>query len=293
MMTSSTNKSLWKSKDKSLSYFQGSGDSSEVSEPVRQITIRYITEVRKLQRGYTVYMILWIFLHRSNKTVLTCMSINVHKIIDFLPYTSHFQLPYFSLIYQYRTITSSIAVFLCEEMIFQHTKTNSCNIRARYVMFSLKSNANYRCLTWRINSHKYLLRGGQPVDRACAGSRRPVPHTTPFIYVDLHKHSSSKLLSIYATLCQDHVWGVRCLGYDSHCLYRPSPLYATGTVLHFRQAFKTFPHFSSIFLFYLSDMTNWLGLRHIFRLPATNIILVTADLIGRFYVFPRALHRNC
>ena len=42
----------------------------------------------------------------------------------------------------------------------------------------------------------------------------------------------------------------------------------------------------------LSDITKWLGLRHIFRLPATNIILITTDLIVRFYVCPRALHLN-
>jgi len=56
-MTSNTNKSLCKSKGKSLSYLQGSGDSLEVSVLLRQITIRYITEDGKLQRGYTVYMI--------------------------------------------------------------------------------------------------------------------------------------------------------------------------------------------------------------------------------------------
>jgi len=34
MMTSNTNKSLYKLNDKSLSYFQGSIDSSEVSVPI-------------------------------------------------------------------------------------------------------------------------------------------------------------------------------------------------------------------------------------------------------------------
>jgi len=54
-MTSNTNKSLRKFNDKSLSYFQGSVDSSEVSVPVRQIAIRYITEDTNLQRGCNVY----------------------------------------------------------------------------------------------------------------------------------------------------------------------------------------------------------------------------------------------
>jgi hypothetical protein len=58
MMTSNTNKSLHKSEGKSSFYIQGSVDSSGVSVPVRQITIRYITEDTKLQRGYIVYMTL-------------------------------------------------------------------------------------------------------------------------------------------------------------------------------------------------------------------------------------------
>ena len=35
------------------------------------------------------------FVIAVNKTVLTCTSINVDKICDFLLYNSHFQLPYF------------------------------------------------------------------------------------------------------------------------------------------------------------------------------------------------------
>jgi hypothetical protein len=56
-MTSNTNNNLCKSKGKSLSYLPCSGDSLEVPVPLRQITIRYVTEDRNLQRGYTLYMI--------------------------------------------------------------------------------------------------------------------------------------------------------------------------------------------------------------------------------------------
>jgi hypothetical protein len=61
--------------------------------------------------------------------------------------------------------------------------------------------------------------------------------------------------------------------------------------MHRRTTIKVPTLFLYIFV-YLSDITNWLGLCHIFRLPATNIILITTDLIGRFYMFPRAVRIN-
>jgi hypothetical protein len=47
-------------------------------------------------------------------------------------------------------------------------------------------------------------------------SQRSAANKPAFIYVDLRKLISSKLLSIYATLCQDHVWGARCHHHHHH-----------------------------------------------------------------------------
>jgi hypothetical protein len=57
---------------------------------------------------------------------------------------------------------------------------------------------------------------------AQAAAEKSPTHAQPnFIYV--HKQSSSKLLSIYATLCQYRVSAVSRLRYKSRCVYPPPP----------------------------------------------------------------------
>ena len=55
---------------------------------------------------------------------------------------------------------------------------------------------------------------------------------------------------------------------------------------------QLFPALFAYIFIYLSEISNWLGLLHIFRLPAKNIILTTTDLTGWFDVFLRALYIN-